>query len=223
MIMARGTACLGSWSFFDDHAASATSAAERWQRVLRSLSIAASLAEHEQLIVYPIEAALVERDHGVSSTVAVGVACQDDLEATLQELAARRHADFCSVELRSDALVRAPRESRRLRDVFGLECNVRSWNTWLTAWTRADIWLPYDLFARPQPAIARLNEPRLPLVLAGIALAMGTDGFSEDSRFARVEGHRLFNHVVNGHVLDLQDMGYDEAWIVERWPDEADR
>lgn len=53
--------------------------------------------------------------------------------------------------------------------------------------------------------------------------ALGVDGFSEDSRFAHVEGHRLSNHIVDDYVPDLQDMGYGESWIVERWPDEADR
>lgn len=223
MIMAHGTEDLARWTFFDDHAASAPTLSERWRRMVTSLSVAASMAEHEQLLVYPLEAALVRVERGVRSTVTVEVARHADLEAALQALVAGLMDDFCTVELNADAVVRAPRERRRMRDVFGLECSVRSWGACFSAWTKADVWLPYDLFARPQPTIAKLNEPRLGLVLAMIELALGVDGFAEDSRFAHVEGHRLSNHVVGDYVPDLQDMGYDESWIVERWPDEADR
>ncbi|MEZ4462934.1 MAG: hypothetical protein R3F43_00075 [bacterium] len=86
-------------------------------------------------------------------------------------------------------------------------------------WTRADVWLPFTVNAQPQPEVAALNAPRLRAALEAIEVIVGNPAFAEDSRFAKVDGYELRNHVVRGDVLDLQDMGYDESWIAERWPD----
>lgn len=86
-------------------------------------------------------------------------------------------------------------------------------------WTRADVWLPFTLTARAQPVVAALNAPRLRAALEAIEAIVGQPGYGEDTRFAHIDGYELRNHHVRGEILDLQDMGNDESWIAERWPE----
>ena len=226
MIIARGTDAVGCWHFSLEEERSTAAARERWQRSLRFLATAAALGETQELIVYPIQAVLVAaRANGAPPPLVVQVATQEDLGAALEAMVAQREFAFGDVELHSDSVICAPSGRRRLSGAFELECHVLDYDAYLTVSTRADVWLPFDLLARPQPMVSRLNAPRLEVTLAWIEFACGAAGFAEDTRFAHRDGYTLRNRRVHGNaygeVLDLQDMGYDESWIVERWPEPA--
>ncbi len=83
----------------------------------------------------------------------------------------------------------------------------------------ANVWLPFNVNAQAQRAISELNGPRLRAALKAIETIVGQPGYGEDTRFAHIDGYELTNHEVRGEILDLQDMGYDESWIAERWPE----
>jgi hypothetical protein len=100
-----------------------------------------------------------------------------------------------------------------------LGVTVDSFSCWIRLSTYADIWMPYNVMAQSQWAVAELNAPRLRAALEAIEQIVGKPGYAEDSRFAKVDGYELRNHIVRGDVLDLQDMGYDESWIADRWPE----
>lgn len=224
MIIARGTDSVGCWHFPLEEENSTAAARERWARSLRVLVTAAALAEAQELIVYPIQAVLVTgRAHGAPPPLVVQVATPEDLGAALNAMVAQRDFAFGDIELHSESVICAPSGRRMLAGAFELECHVLGYDAYLTVSTRADVWLPFDLLARPQPMVARMNAPRLQSTLAGIEQAVGAAGFADDTRFAHRDGYTLRNHRVHGNVhgdvLDLQDMGYDESWIVERWPE----
>ena len=224
MIIARGSDSVGCWHFPVEEENCNAAARERWQRALRLLEAAAALGEAQELVVYPVQAVLVTgRAKGAPPPLVVQVATSADLGAALDAMVAQRDFAFGDVELNSESVIYAPSGRRTLAGVFELECHVLGYDAYLTVSTRADVWLPFDLLARPQPMVARMNAPRLQLTLAGIELAVGAAGFAEDTRFAHRDRYTLRNHRVHGNVhgdvLDLQDMGYDESWIVERWPE----
>ncbi|MGH8899285.1 MAG: hypothetical protein ACRDZ4_20215 [Egibacteraceae bacterium] len=61
--------------------------------------------------------------------------------------------------------------------------------------THTDVWLPYDLNARPQRELSDLNRPRLRAALEDLAvLAGGGVEFSENGKYAVVKGLDLRNH-----------------------------
>ncbi len=220
MIIARGTDSVGSWHFPLEDARSTAAPRERWQRCLRLLVAAAPLAEAAELIVYPVQAVLVTgRGAGAPPPLVVHVGTPEELGPALEAMVAQREFAFGDIELQAESVICAPPGRRRISGAFELECNVLGYDAYLTVSTRADVWLPFDLLARPQPKVSRMNAPRLQSTLAGIALAVGAAGFAEDTRFALVDEYALRNREIQGGALDLQDMGYDESWIIERWPE----
>ena len=138
----------------------------------------------------------------------------------LRERITANGAAFGRVAVQGSAVVYAPAgQSRTLPGVLGIDCALRSFGTALTVWTRADVWMPFTLTAQAQPVVAALNAPRLCAALEAIEAVVGQPGYGEDTRFAHIDGYQLRNHHVRGEILDLQDMGYDESWIAERWPE----
>jgi hypothetical protein len=142
-----------------------------------------------------------------------------ELPGTVEELVALggRQDGHISIDGRAKVLGRD--EGRVLEGVIELTCVVWTDDVYITLSTRSDVWMPYNLMAQSQWEVAELNAPRLRAALEAIEQIVGKPGYAEDSRFAKVDGYELLNHIVRGVVLDLQDMGYDESWIIERWPE----
>ncbi|MEZ4462939.1 MAG: hypothetical protein R3F43_00100 [bacterium] len=124
-----------------------------------------------------------------------------------------------TLDIHGSSVIASPLGERALQGVLGLTVAAESFGNSISIWTRSDVWMPYDLQARPHPEVAALNAPRLKAALEAVERMLGVTALSEDTRFAKVDGYELRNHTAFGDVLDLQDMGYDESWIAERWPD----
>ncbi len=152
-------------------------------------------------------------------TRAATVLAEAELPTAILDLARTGEGHDADLGILAPSLVFGPTENRVLSDVFGVDCVVTSHSTTITAWTRSDIWMPYNVMAQSQSMVAMLNAPRLRAALEAIERIVGSPGFAEDSPFAKVDGYELRNHIVRSDVLDLQDMGYDESWIAEHWPE----
>ncbi|EAY28344.1 hypothetical protein [Microscilla marina] len=61
--------------------------------------------------------------------------------------------------------------------------------------TDADIWLPYNLLAKPQPEIYQLNAPRLKNALEKIEQLTGIEPVYDNTKYARVNKYELENRM----------------------------
>ncbi|WP_299455331.1 hypothetical protein [uncultured Microscilla sp.] len=61
--------------------------------------------------------------------------------------------------------------------------------------TDADIWLPYNLLAEPQPEIYQLNAPRLKNALEKIEQLTGIEPVYDNTKYARVNKYELENRM----------------------------
>ncbi|MBP8807555.1 MAG: hypothetical protein KBG48_00760 [Kofleriaceae bacterium] len=220
MILARGTASIAVWHFSLKVPTPLPSFEKPWEAAIAATGEACRLLSKLSLLTYPME---VESFFGVGPSYPPSqtrsVDAEGDLAASLTDLAAA--GGYVAGDLRVDgrAEVHGVHASRLLDDVVRLKCVVAGFDTYLSLSTRSDIWMPYNLMAQPQSEVAELNAPRLRAALEAIEQIVGKPGYAEDSRFAKVDGYELRNHIVRGDVLDLQDMGYDESWIADRWPE----
>jgi hypothetical protein len=223
MIVARGTEHVGSWHFRlnpDDSDEGMTSTSSGWLRALRAMEAICHATARDGLLSFPLQ---VKVFFGVGPSYpparVLAVSTEEELRAAMLSLV-QSGGDFdWDLEVLAQSSVFSLSGQRWQKDVFGIDCAFTRASITVTAWTRADIWMPYNLMAQPQWSVAELNAPRLRAALEAIERIVGKPGYAEDSRFAKVDGYELRNHIVRGDVLDLQDMGYDESWIVERWPD----
>ena len=221
MIIFRGTDRIGSWTFMANGRGPIVEAAARWHDALAAVGHVGRCVEAAGLMVPPLAAKL--RLGGAATylnPVAVQATSLDELaEQAKHHLAGAQFSFGClEIDGRTD-VVSGTGERRLLPDAIGLDCTVEAFGTAITLWTRSDVWLPFTLTAQPQAAVAALNAPRLRAALEAIEAIVGKPGFGEDTRFAHIDGYELRNHHVRGEILDLQDMGYDESWIAERWPE----
>ncbi len=220
MILARGTSSIAVWHFSLKLPKNPPSFKQHWAAAIAALGEACRCLAKLSLFTYPLK---VESFFGVgpsyppSQTCSVGA--EVNLSASLTALAAAGGHVAGDLRLDGRAEVRGEHGSRLLDDVVGLESVVAGYGTYLLLSTRSDIWMPYNLMAQSQVIVAALNAPRLRAALEAIERIVGSPGVAEDSRFAKVDGYELRNHIVRGDVLDLQDMGYNESRIVERWPE----
>ncbi len=220
MILARGTSSIAVWHFSLNLPKNPPTFEQHWAAAIAATGeVCRSLAERS-LLTYPIK---VESFFGVGPSYPPSqtraVAADVDLSESLTALPAAGGHVAGDLRLDGRAEVRGAHEKRLLDDVVRLKCVVAGFDTYLSLSTRSDIWMPYNLMAQSQSMVAALNAPRLRAALEAIEQIVGCPGVAEDSRFAKVHGYELRNHIVRGDVLDLQDMGYDESWIVERWPE----
>jgi hypothetical protein len=225
LILVSGTRFVASWSFLTPPAPTPPGGPSEWKERWSSaieLSRAACDRLHEQrLLEAPLAAALRIGDaEGYLNPIVLhadSVAAL--LQLTFRHVEAKEFAPG-RVEVRGLSVVLSGSgEERALPGVLGISCAVRDLHSALSVWTLSDVWMPYSLMAQSQWAVAEFNAPRLRAALEAIEQVVGSPGFSEDSRFAKVDGYELRNYIVRGDVVDLQDMGYDESRIVESWPE----
>ncbi len=221
MIIHKGTDVVAAWTFLVAGCCEDDERPGRWHAALDVVAESAARMADVELLCFPFVATLRSRD-------TEGQLCPSTFDAdsiveimeTLRERIAANGASFGRVAVQGSAVVHAPAgQSRTLPGVLGIDCALRSFGTALSVWTRADVWLPFTLTARAQPVVAALNAPRLRAALEAIEAIVGQPGYGEDTRFAHIDGYELRNHHVRGEILDLQDMGNDESWIAERWPE----
>jgi hypothetical protein len=225
MILRDGTRFVACWGFSTDPPVPSANDdwRTRWHSAIELLLSAGLRLHAQQLMEAPLEAKLRigGADGHLNPIVLQAESVADVARLALQLVAAQQFAPG-SLEVRGLSVVaNAAHEERALPGVVGLDCSVYEFGSGMSVWTLADIWMPYNLMAQPQPVVAALNAPRLRAALEAIEQIVGKPGYAEDSRFAKVDGYELRNHIVRGDVLDLQDMGYDESRIVERWPEPA--
>jgi len=225
LILVSGTRFVAFWSFLTPPAPTPPVGPSGWQERWRSaieLSRAACDRLHEQrLLEAPLAAALRigDAEGYLNPFVLHADSVAALLQLTFRHVEAKEFAPG-RVEVRVLSIVLSGSgEERALPGVLGISCAVRDLHSALSVWTLSDIWMPYNLMAQSQWAVAEFNAPRLRAALEAIEQVVGSPGFSEDSRFAKVDGYELRNYIVRGDVVDLQDMGYDESRIVESWPE----
>ncbi len=221
MIIFRGTDRVGSWTFMANGRGPNVDAAARWDGALAAVGHVGRCLEEAGLMVPPLAAQLRLGDATTYlNPVAVQATSRDELvEQTMHHLVAAQSSFGClEIDGRTE-VVSGSGERRLLPDAIGVDCTVETFGTAITLWTRSDVWLPFTLTAQPQAAVAAANAPRLRAALEAIEAIVGQPGYGEDTRFAHIDGYELRNHHVRGEILDLQDMGYDESWIAERWPE----
>jgi hypothetical protein len=219
MRLAYGTESICVWFFPLRRPAGSPGPDDNWRAGLNALVSACRALGPMELVTSPVH---VSSFFGVGPSypapqerlVAVG-----DLLGQMEELVTLGGRQDGRIRVDGRAKVLGGDEDRLLEGVIELECVVSADDIYLTLSTWSDIWMPYNLMAQSQWEVAELNAPRLRAALEAIEQIVGKPGYAEDSRFAKVDGYELRNHIVRGDVLDLQDMGYDESWIVERWPE----
>ncbi len=221
MIIHKGTDVVAAWTFLVAGRCDDAERPRRWQAALDVVAECAARVAEVDLLCAPIVATLRIGDtEGHLSPSTFEADAIVEVVKQLHERITTNGAAFGRIAVQGSSVVHAPSGERRtLPGVLGIDCALRSFGTALTVWTRADVWLPFALTARPQAAVASLNAPRLRAALEAIEAIVGQPGYGEDTRFAHIDGYELRNHEVRGEVLDLQDMGYDESWIAERWPE----
>lgn len=82
-------------------------------------------------------------------------------------------------------------EKKECKGVFTIHFNFS--NIQIT--TDADIWLPYNLLAEPQPEIHQLNAPRLKNALENIEQLTGIEPVYDNTKYARVNKYELENRM----------------------------
>jgi hypothetical protein len=195
MILREGTRFVACWGFPTDPPAPSANAdwRTRWHSAIELLLSAGQRLHAQQLMEAPLDAKLRigGADGHLNPIVLQAESVADVARLALHLVAVQQFAPG-SLEVRGLSVV---------------------------VWTLSDVWMPYSLMAQSQWAVAEFNAPRLRAALEAIEQVVGSPGFSEDSRFAKVDGYELRNYIVRGDVVDLQDMGYDESRIVESWPE----
>ncbi|MEZ4462940.1 MAG: hypothetical protein R3F43_00105 [bacterium] len=99
-----------------------------------------------------------------------------------------------TLDIHGSSVIASPLGERALQGVLGLTVAAESFGNSISIWTRSDVWMPYDLQARPHPEVAALNAPRLKAALEAVERMLGVTALSEDTRFAKVDGYELRNH-----------------------------
>ncbi len=222
MNLVYGTRFVASWSFVIGPAPTATDEWQvRWHAAIALFCAAAARLHEQRLLEAPLAATLrIGEAEGHLNPIVLHAESMDALaQAALSHISAKQFAPG-SLEVQGLTMViSGSGEERALPGVLGLDCSVYEFGSTLAVWTLSDIWMPYNLMAQSQEMVAMKNAPRLRAALEAIEQIVGSPGVAEDSRFAKVDGYELRNHIVRGDVLDLQDMGYNESRIVERWPE----
>lgn len=218
MNLRRGSDYVGAWRFALPKLPADATHEARWRPACELLVTATAELMRLELLLPPFTIVL-RHDPRPAGTHAQRVGVDPtSLASELRALLETTAFALGSVDVTGSGVVYSEDQSRTIGDVCGLRCNVAGFGTSLTVWTLSDVWLPANLNAKPQPAVAARNAPRLEAALQTIEALSGRRGTTEDTRFAVVDGYRLRNHVAEGDVLDLADLGYDDSLIVDPWP-----
>ena len=213
----HGSDAVGSWAF-RLHTTTEPPDEESWKTALQALSAVAKVLNELEILV-PGSATMEHwREAGERDSTKVSFDSHTELFAHLESPLGRPRG-WGLVELTGQTRIDAPDGARAFDAACVLGLTVGSFGCWIRLSTYSDVWMPYNVMAQSQAIVAALNAPRLRAALEAIEQIVGSPGTAEDSPFAKVAGYELRNHIVRGDVLDIQDMGYDESWIAERWPD----
>ncbi len=217
MNLHHGSDAVGSWAFRLTTLTEVPDE-ENWKAALEGISAVANVI-CELGILAPSEAVVeLWREASGRDITKASVGSPATLSAQLEPLLGRPRR-WGLVELTGQTRIDAPSGARAFDDVCELSVTVGPFGCWIRLSTYSDVWMPYNVMAQSQVIVAALNAPRLRTALEAIERIVGSPGSAEDSPFAKVDGYELRNHIVRGDVLDIQDMGYDESWISERWPE----
>lgn len=222
MNIGDGSDYVGAWTFLLPESEPLRDPATEWQRLARLAGSAVNSVCERALLQFPLTftSETWQAGHAPHITTAVAATPEEAVQRFGDLLGMSR---WGTLEISGKTLVEAATEDRALDGVLGLSVAAESYGSSISVWTLSDVWLLYDLNGRPQPIVSSFNAPRLESALEEIERVVGVAAVGEDTRFADRDGYTLRNRRVHGNVygevLDLQDMGYDESWIVERWPE----
>jgi hypothetical protein len=200
MILARGTEHVGSWHFRlspDDSDEGMIATSSRCLRALRKMEEICHASAREGLVLFPLQ---VKVFFGVGPsyppTRVVEVSSEEELRAAMLSLV-QSGGDFdWDLEVLAQSSVLSVSGQRWQKDVFGVDCAFTGASITVTAWTRADIWMPYNLMAQSQWEVAELNAPRLRAALEAIEQIVGQArlrrglALREGRRLRAAEPHR---------------------------------
>jgi hypothetical protein len=161
---------------------------------LRALLTArAVLNEHELMVGTPVVSVSVLEAGKSSSYLFRG---DIELDATspvadvAQRLASRIEATLRPGEIgsvyadaKSDGVVISERGALRERELFRLGASALLDYVSVELVTRSDVWLPYDLQGRPQPAVFAANAPRLSAVLRDVSETLDAETDPDDPTY----------------------------------------
>ncbi len=220
MNIGDGSDYVGAWTFLLPKVAPSQPSTE-WRRIADMTRAALSHLLDQALLQFPLAVTSETRAERELQITTDLIAVPEELAPWVEVLRGRQQLG--ALEISGKSIVESPRGDRALDGVLGVSIAVMPYGSSIGVWTLSDVWLPYDLNGRPQPIVSSFNAPRLESALEEIERAVGVAAVGEDTRFADRDGYTLRNRRVHGNVygevLDLQDMGYDESWIVGRWPE----
>ncbi|MEZ4462937.1 MAG: hypothetical protein R3F43_00090 [bacterium] len=215
-----GSRWVGKWSYLlpeDEHQ---DDPLRQWERLTPAALAVFDRLFSDRLLQCPLFLTLwIDDPENQAQAGRVQIDIREAVDSTVEHLLRAAGRRGIRLSVRGSSVVCSPSGERLLEDVLGVDVSPASWGSSISVWTLSDVWMPYDLQARPHPEVAALNAPRLKAALEAIERMLGVTALSEDTRFAKVDGYELRNYTAFGDVLDLQDMGYDESWIAEPWPD----
>ena len=222
MNIGEGSDYVGAWTYHLPESEPLRDPATEWQRLARVAGAAVNSLCERALLQFPLTFTCETWQPGHAPHITTAVAATP--EGALQRFEELRgYTRWGTLGISGKTLVEAATDERALDGVLGVSVAAESFGSSISVWTLSDVWLLYDLNGRPQPIVSSFNAPRLESALEEIERVVGVAAVGEDTRFAHRDGYTLRNRRVHGNVhgevLDLQDMGYDESWIVERWPE----
>ncbi|MFB9467808.1 hypothetical protein [Streptomyces cinereospinus] len=106
-----------------------------------------------------------------------------DISARIEAALAPGETGSVYADLRSAGEVPGGAAAREEAELVTLRASALLGHVSVELATRSDVWLPYDLKGRPQPAVHAANGPRLAAALRDISEALDSDTDPEDATY----------------------------------------